>query len=196
MEAQSKNDSEPIPTVNVTDGREALPKFWIAVYTRPRSEKKVSKELSKLGIDNYVPTQTILRQWSDRKKKVDIVVIPNIVFVHLTNETIQLVKRHPLIVKIINFPGQRTFGIIPESQIERLKYMLNEADLPITFVSTEYQIDNIVRVKRGHLKGLIGAVERISTNKSRLIVSVDMLGGAMVEIDNSDLEIISKEIIS
>lgn len=40
------------------DDREAHPKFWIAVYTRPRSEKKAAK----MGITTYVPTQHVMIQ--------------------------------------------------------------------------------------------------------------------------------------
>ena len=51
-----------------TDECEARSKFWIAVYTRPRSERKAVSELNKLGIETYLPVQKQLRKWSDRKK--------------------------------------------------------------------------------------------------------------------------------
>lgn len=50
-------------SVNGTDDREARPKFWIAAYTRPRSEKKAASELSKI-MTTYVATQTQIKQWS------------------------------------------------------------------------------------------------------------------------------------
>ena len=42
---------------NGTTDREAYPKRWIAVLVQMCTEKKVSERLSKLGIENYVPTQ-------------------------------------------------------------------------------------------------------------------------------------------
>ena len=68
-------------SVNGTDDREAYSKSWIALYTRPRSEKKVRDYLNSIGIENYLPVQYQLRQWSDRKKLVEVVVIPMVIFV-------------------------------------------------------------------------------------------------------------------
>ena len=45
-------------------------KKWFVIYTKPRTEIKVSQRLSVLGIENYTPTRMEVRQWSDRKKKI------------------------------------------------------------------------------------------------------------------------------
>jgi hypothetical protein len=70
-----------VTAVNGTDGREALSKWWVAVLVKIRSEKAVAKKLLNLEIENYVPTQWEVHQWSDRRKKVERVVIPMVVFV-------------------------------------------------------------------------------------------------------------------
>jgi hypothetical protein len=44
-------------------------KKWFVLFTKPRTEIKVSQRLSVLGIENYTPTRIVVRQWSDRKKK-------------------------------------------------------------------------------------------------------------------------------
>ena len=69
-------------TVNGTDDREARSKRWVAALVQVRSEKAVGKKLESLGIENWVPTQMEIHQWSDRKKKIERVVIPMIVFIH------------------------------------------------------------------------------------------------------------------
>ena len=46
--------------------------YWYALYVKPRSEKKVATRLTNLGFEVCVPTQQVMRQWSDRKKKVEI----------------------------------------------------------------------------------------------------------------------------
>ena len=43
---------------------------WFVLYTKPRTEIKVSQRLSVLGIENYMPTRVEVRKWSDRKKKI------------------------------------------------------------------------------------------------------------------------------
>ena len=43
---------------------------WFVMYTASRSEKKVADRLKERGLDVYLPMIEELRQWSDRKKKV------------------------------------------------------------------------------------------------------------------------------
>ncbi len=173
----------------MTDDRGAYPKFWIAAYTRPKSEKKAADEIGNMHIEIYVPIQTVVRQWSDRKKKIDVVVIPMVIFARVTAEDIITIKKHPLIIKVLSFPGQKEAAKIPEQQILDLKFMLHEADTPVTFVPQPFNLTDTVRVTRGKLSGLIGKVQRITEGKTKLVVSIDLLGGAMVEIASSDLDI-------
>lgn len=182
-------ENKVISTADVTVEREAYPKFWIAAYTRPKSEKKAATEIEALHIETYVPTQRIVRQWSDRKKIVDMVIIPMIIFAHVAPEDILFIKKHPLIIKVLTFPGQKEAARIPDQQISDLKFMLHEADSPVTFVQQPFNLTDTVRVTRGKLSGLTGKVERITEGKTKLIVSIDLLGGAIVELNTSDLEI-------
>ena len=46
-------------------------------------EKKVAERLSKMGIYSFVPVQQQIHQWSDRRKMVDTVLLPMMVFVHV-----------------------------------------------------------------------------------------------------------------
>ncbi len=96
-----------VTPVNGTDDREARSKFWIAAYTRPRSERKLAQELSKLGIETYVPIQFQLRQWSDRKKKIDVMIIPMIVFAHITEADVATIRTRPHALRILTYPGQK-----------------------------------------------------------------------------------------
>lgn len=180
-----------LSSVDVTDDREAHPKFWIAAYTRPKGEKKAAAEISKMmNIDTYVPVQQVVRQWSDRKKKVDVVVIPMIIFAHVTSGNIINIKKHPLITRVLSMPGQREAAVIPDQQILNLKFMLDESETPVKFIQPTFSLTDTVRVIRGKLSGLIGKVHRIPEGKTKLVVSIDLLGGAMVEINPSDLEIL------
>ena len=46
-------------------------KKWFAIYVKSRNEKKVSKTLNDIGIESFLPLITKIKQWSDRRKKVD-----------------------------------------------------------------------------------------------------------------------------
>ncbi|MBT6376913.1 MAG: hypothetical protein HOJ72_01585, partial [Flavobacterium sp.] len=58
-------------------------KNWFVIYTKPRTEIKVSQRLSVLGIENYTPTKIEMRQWSDRKKKIAVPLLPSMVLVSI-----------------------------------------------------------------------------------------------------------------
>ena len=187
IETQKNNSA-----VDGTDDREAHSKFWIAAYTRPKSEKKAASELAKnplFNIETYVATQTLIRQWSDRKKQGESVVIPMIIFAEVSTEKdILAVKKHPLILKVLTLPGQKNPAHIPNKQIEQLKFMLDESEEPVEFVQGDFKVSDVVKVIHGPLLGLEGVVERTSDGKSFIIITIDLLGGAKTSVNSSDLE--------
>ena len=61
--------------VNGTNDREAYPKRWVATLVQMNCEKKVAAKLDEMGIANYVPVQQEEHQWSDRKKKLELIQI-------------------------------------------------------------------------------------------------------------------------
>lgn len=83
--------------VNGTNDREAYPKRWVAALVHTNCEKKVATKLEKLGIENYVAIQKEEHQWSDRKKKIDRIVIPMVVFVRLAKDEEDEFRRLPFI---------------------------------------------------------------------------------------------------
>ncbi|MDE5629396.1 MAG: UpxY family transcription antiterminator [Muribaculaceae bacterium] len=191
MESQGFSSQTGISSDNGTDDREARSKYWIAVYTRPRSEKKVASELANLNIESYAPIQTVVKQWSDRKKKVDCVIIPMVVFVKVDDEDAQFVRNHALIIKVLTLPGHKEPARIPEKQISQLKFMLKESNEPVVFEQTGFKQLDKVRVIRGNLSGLEGEVVRTNDGQTKLVVSIDILGGATVTINPLDLEVIN-----
>lgn len=183
-----------VTPVNGTDDREARSKFWVAAYTRPRSEKKSALELSKIGIETYVPIQKQLKMWSDRKKLVDVPVIPMIIFACISEENILMIKAHSLIIKIISLPGKKEPAQIPSAQIENLKFMLNQTDIPVSFEQGHFDTDDVVKIVRGKLKGLVGQVRAVKEDMTELWMSIDMLGGAIMKIKSSELEHMNKKL--
>ena len=45
-------------------------KKWLVVKTKPNAEKKVAERLALKELEVYLPLYTTVKQWSDRKKKV------------------------------------------------------------------------------------------------------------------------------
>ena len=181
----SRVDSDPV--VSVTTDREAHPERWVAALVQMCTEKKVGDRLTKLGIENYVPTQTEIHQWSDRKKKIERVVIPMVVFVRADEATERTLRMQSFIRKILTYPGQTAAAVIPDDQIDRLKFMLKQADSPVELREQHLQVGDKVRIVRGALKGLEGELCKSVPEKSMVAIRIDGLGYARVSVSVGDL---------
>ena len=58
-------------------------KSWFVLYTKPKQELRVVDELSKIGINSYCPTVKMIKQYSDRKKKIEKPLIPSYIMVYI-----------------------------------------------------------------------------------------------------------------
>ena len=95
---------------------------WFVLHTKPRFEKKVEERLLSFGIEAYCPTRKEIRFWSDRKKKVDIPVLPSMVLVKLKEEDINKVFNISGVVRYMFWLGKR--AIVTEKEIDILKKYL------------------------------------------------------------------------
>ena len=174
--------------VNGTNDREAHPKYWIAALVQMNTEQKSSTKLTKLGITNYVPTQSEVHQWSDRKKKIERIVIPMIVFVQVDKETEKTLRTYSFIYKFISYPGQKEAAIIPDEQIERLKFMLKNAETAVEVSDSIFEVGEEVEIVRGPLKGLFGELCYFEKNKPMIGVYIELLGYACVSVNKTDVK--------
>ncbi|WP_288097404.1 transcription termination/antitermination NusG family protein, partial [Hydrotalea sp.] len=53
------------------------------MYTKPRWEKKSDNILLQKGIESWCPVQKVERQWSDRKKIIEVPLFRSYVFVRI-----------------------------------------------------------------------------------------------------------------
>ena len=83
-----------------------MKKKWFVVYTKPQQELKVSQELSSMGITNYCPTITLVKQYSDRKKKVNKPLLPSYVMVNLEENQREKVFSCNGIIRYLFFLGK------------------------------------------------------------------------------------------
>ena len=152
---------------------------WYAIYTRPRSEKKVFELLSKNDFTAYLPLISTIRQWSDRKKKVQLPLISSYVFVRTDEKSLKNTLPINGVVRILKHLGKP--AIIKDYEIENLKILLEDTD-NITFIRDSHlkKGDSII-VEKGVFKGLIA--ECIEVNgKHRVIVRIEALGD-LIEVN-------------
>jgi transcription antitermination factor NusG len=157
---------------------------WFAVRTSVRWEVKVSSELSRRGVEVYLPLCRSKRNWSDRIKVIDQPVFPGYLF-----------ARFPLDqrIRVLEAPGvKQVVGIgstpvpLDDHEIENLKTLVaaNALLMPWPYLNAGQR----VRIERGPLAGVEGFVVRAPQESLRIVVSVDLLQRSIAaEIDRDCL---------
>lgn len=144
---------------------------WYVVYTMPKGERKVASSFADMGLESYLPLHNVVRQWSDRKKKLEVPLFPNYVFVKMD----QTMRSHALSIKeLVRFVSvDKNPVVIKESEILTIRKVLN-GDNTEVIAENYFQEGMKIRIGDGHFAGLEGIVVGKSNN-ARLIVKVDGL---------------------
>lgn len=104
--------------------------------------------------------------WSDRKKKVSVPLISGYIFVHIKEETFVPVLTTPGVV-LSERKGKAV--AIPAEQIERLRFVENQADEPLEISYEDIPAGTLVEVVRGKLAGFQGEMMQIR-DKYRIVL--------------------------
>lgn len=150
-------------------------------YVQSCLEKKTAQRLAATGIECYLPVQSEIRQWSDRRKRVERLVIPMMIFVHVTPQERPLPLSLQAVSRYMVLRGESTPAVIPDEQMDRFRFMLDYSPEAVEMCSAPLAPGDAVKVIKGPLAGLEG--ELITVNgKSKVAVRLDMLGCAHVDV--------------
>ena len=123
------------------------------MYTKPNASLKVADRLSALGIQVYTPTKIEVRQWSDRKKKIKVPLLPSMVLVRLEENNINNVFQVPGVVRYMFEQGKRVE--IKEQEIEAMQlYVEGKAK-----VAKSVRVGDIVQIPKLQEKATIVALQ-------------------------------------
>ena len=127
---------------------------WYAIRVKSRSEKKVFFDLEEQKIEAYLPMQRKLRQWSDRKKWVEMPLISGYVFVYISRKEYESVLKIYNVVSYIYFEGKA--AVIRKEDIDLLKRMLGQVEVGIEITAAQFKPGQKVEIVAGPLLGVIG----------------------------------------
>jgi transcriptional antiterminator RfaH len=157
---------------------------WYVLVVKPRSEKRVADQLNRLDIHAYVPVQTQVRQWSDRRKKVEMVLFNRYVFVHLPD------RRRNEVFRIPNVFRYLTYGGIPSALRPheiRLIRQLTGMEAPVRVVDDTLCSGEWIEIMEGPLMGYRGQIIE-GCNRFRVRIQVESLL-CSVEVDLERVEV-------
>jgi len=152
-----------------------LSRKWLAVYTRPRWEKKVNRLLIEKGLESYCPLNKIRRKWSDRVKVVEEPLFKSYVFVKVNNEDRSSVRMTNGAINFVYWDGKP--AVIKEKEINAIKRFLNEYE-NVEARPVELKVNQRVRITNGTLMDKEGKVLDVRHKTAK--VAIDSLGYILV----------------
>ncbi len=156
---------------------------WLAVYSRPRWEKKVNHLLLQKGLESYCPLNKVKRKWSDRVKMIEEPLFKSYVFVKVSDEDRTAVRMTPGVINFVYWDGKP--AVIKEKEIQAIKRFLDEHE-NVEVESLSIQVDQRVKVTTGPLMDQEGKV--VSVQNKTVKVAIDSLGYVLVaHIDKAKL---------
>jgi transcription antitermination factor NusG len=161
---------------------------WLAVYTKPRWEKKIDQLLTERGIESYCPLNKVSRKWSDRMKLVEEPLFKSYVFVHVNEEEEKNVRWVEGVLNFVYWLGKP--AVIKPSDIDRIKKFLNEYE-QVTIEVLSLQPNDIVIIKSGLL---MDKEARVLRNYGKKVeVEIESLGYKLVAyVDKKHVELVRK----
>ena len=133
---------------------------WHVIYTKARSEKKVEERLNNFGIEAYCPVKEEVRQWSDRKKKILVPVLPSMVLVNIDEKQKNKVFAIPGVISYMFW--LKKHAIVKDEEVDSLRTLLNKNDIIYKSMKTLKVGENIDIVGFENHSGII---KKISNNQ-------------------------------
>lgn len=144
---------------------------WYVVYTKPKWEKKVAERLTQKGIECYCPLITQVRQWSDRKKKLEVPLFNSYVFVRLADVDRNLVFQSSGVIRYLFWLGKP--AIVRDEEINTIKKWLVAPEKYEISVSS-LQVGDKLILESGPFKSQDALVQEV--NKTSYVLVLESLG--------------------
>lgn len=166
-----------------------IEKKWLVFYTKARSEKAAEKTLRKFGFEPYLPVHKILRQWSDRKKKVEVPLFNSYIFVYDHESNIHDILKTPGIAWNIRHNGKP--AVLRERELATIQRFI-ESGLTLEVDTIEdLQRGDEVKIMDGPMRGQRGFLSG-EYNDQKFTVQLDSIDQVIkVSIDKHLLKKIS-----
>jgi len=162
---------------------------WYALYIKSRHEFVTNSELTKKGIETFLPVVRKRRQWKDRKKQIDFPLFPGYLFVHIKprpEDFLTVMKARGTVTLLSAEPGCPT--AIPSVEITSLR-LLVESGKPIDIYPHLREGTRVI-VRKGPLEGAEGTL-KTKDDHCMFLVNVELLGRSIgVKIHAEDIETI------
>ena len=167
------------------------PPPWFALTVHPKHEQLAERGLKNHGFEAYLPVQRVRRQWSDRRKDLNMILFPGYVFCRFDPAHKLRVLQSPAVRSIVS-NGREPLPV-DETEISSVRALI-ASGRPVD-VCPYMRVGQLVRIRSGPLESVRGVIVRVK-DCWRVVVSVEALGCSVaVEVDADQVapEAVSRE---
>jgi transcriptional antiterminator RfaH len=140
---------------------------WYVVYTKPKWEKKVAERLNQIGIECYCPVITQIKQWSDRKKKIEVPLFNSYVFVQLPDMDRNAVFQVAGVIRYLFWLGKP--AIVKDEEIAIIKKGLSDSNVSDVSIKA-FQVGDRIKLESGVFSSQNAIVQEISNTHYILVL--------------------------
>ncbi len=159
---------------------------WRVLYTRPRAEKKAFETLEKQGFTVYLPCVTVLKQWSDRKKKVLEPLFRSYLFAKITACESGEIVRDANIVGFVRFGTE--LARVREDEMQMIRRIV-EGYTEVVVIDHKLEPGQKIKITKGPLKGHFGTLMEIR-GAQKLVMEIESLAtNIMFTVPGGNVEI-------
>lgn len=179
------------PIEQVLEQKTQEPLQWFAARTRKGQELAVREALDKLDVENFLPTKIETRQLKYRKKRVEIPLIRNLIFIHATKQqACDIPNLYGVKLFYIISLETRKMLVVPDKQMRDFIFLTSLAPDGLS-ISEEQQfaVGTKVQVMKGSLAGIEGMLTTIE-NSTYVTLAIKGILTATVKVPKSYLKVI------
>ncbi len=163
-------------------------KQWYVVYVKSRAEKKVLQNLASKNIEAWLPVQNKLRQWSDRKKLVEMPFFPGYIFVRVNRKDYDPVLATEHVVGYITIEGKAV--PVRDEDIRSLKQILQQDLIKVELTRDDLTPGEQVEIISGPLVGVRGELVQLK-GKHKVSIRIHQIHyTVMIEVPVTELAMI------
>lgn len=184
--SRTESSTTPLSGAEILDAEEDrafVQLRWYAAYTRANHERRVADQFLERGVESFLPLYESVRNWKDRRVRLQMPLFPGYVFVHLALKNRLRVLQVPGVARLVGFNGLP--APLPEEEMRILQTGLTQTSraVPHPFLS----VGRRVRISAGPFAGLEGLLRR-RKNELRVVVALELIQRCVaVEVDAADL---------
>lgn len=166
---------------------------WFAARTKKDQELSIRSSLQRLGIEHFIPTQFIIRQWKDRKRRVEVPVIRNLIFVRATKErACSLANDDGLHLYYIKDLQTRSMLIVPDKQMKDFMFVMDLSPDSLYLDDAALRVGTRVEVIKGDFCGIEGELISLPNRTYVVIRILDVLA-VKVKVPKSYLRVVGEK---